>query len=252
MRGAILGLLLLGLCGTAQAKDSYKIDPQAGEGQSTRWIEGFEVIQNSKPLTNVSIANRSLELPGGPVNFVVVVTNNSAEPINFGPEDVHVELASGERLKTIDPVIIEGKLRRDIKRRKALAALGAAFSAQGANGQTSGTFNYSGATSSGGYVSGSGTYSGYDPSAAQQQQQTAQAQAANVNRAIDARKQDGEESLTWMVRRNTIEPAQSIGGVVAIESLPSSRRASKLEGATVVIKVGTEEHRFAASFGKLR
>lgn len=250
MRGAILGLLLIGLCGTAQAKDNYKIVPQAGEGQATRWIEGFEVIQNSKPLTNATIANRSLELPGRPINFVVVVTNNAAAPINFGPEDVHIELASGERLNTIDPVIIEGKLRRDIKRRKALAALGAAFSAQGANGQTSGTFNYSGTTPSGGYVSGSGTYSGYDPSSAQQQQQTAQAQAAHVDRAIDARKQDGEESLSWMIRRNTIEPAQSFGGVVAIESLPSGRRAAELENATVIIKVGTEEHRFAASFVK--
>lgn len=252
MRGAIFGLLLIGLCGTAQAKDSYEIDPQAGEGQSTRWIEGFEVIQDWKPIANVSISNRSLELPGGPVNFVVVVTNNSAEPINFGPEDVHIELASGERIETIDPVTIEGKLRRDIKRRKALAALGAAFSAQEANGQTSGTFNYSGTTSSGGYVSGSGTYSAYDPLVAQQQQQTAQAQAVNVDRAINARKQDGEELLSWMVRRNTIEPAQSIGGVVAIKSLPSSRRAAKLEGATVIIKVGAEEHRFAASFVKLR
>src|SRR5690606_26008590 len=114
--------------------------------------------------TNVIIATRSLELPGRPANFTVVVRNKSTEPINFGPEDVHIELASGERLNTVDPIVIEGKLRRDIKRRKALAALGAAFSAQGANGQTSGTFNYSGTTTSGGYVSGSGTYSGYDPS----------------------------------------------------------------------------------------
>lgn len=250
MRGAILCLLLLGLCGTAQAKDNYGVVPQAGEGQTIRWIDGFKVIQDSQPLTTAMIANRTLELPGRPITFVVVVTNNGTEPINFGPDNVRIELASGDRISTIDPAIIEGKLRRDIKRRKALAALSAAFSAQGATGQTSGNFSYSGTASNGGYVSGTGTYSGYDPLAAQQQQQAARAQAAGVNRAIDARKQDGEESLSWMVRRNTIETGQSLGGVVAIEALPLSKRAPVLEKATVIITVGTEEHRFAASFVK--
>ena len=114
MRGAIIGLLLFFVCEAAHAKEAVRVVAEASEGQAARWIDGFETIKDTKPLSDAIFGNRSLELPGKPTTFVVVVANNSGAAVTFGPEDVQIELASGETIGALDAESVEGQLRRDI------------------------------------------------------------------------------------------------------------------------------------------
>lgn len=248
MRSVVFGLLLVGFSAPATAKSVYVMAPVASAEQATKWVEGTPTIINARPLSNVVFAPRGIELPGKPSSFTVVVFNKSEQPITFGPENVTIELSDGQKLSMADPEAIEGKLRRDIKRRKALAALGGAFSAQGANGYTSGTFSYTGTSTGGGMYSGIGTYSGYDPALAAQQQQAAREQANSVASAIDARRAAGEESMQWLMRKSTIEPGQGDGGLFAFEVPKAFAKAAASKPVTIVVTVSGEEHRF---FGQL-
>lgn len=251
MRKAIFGLLLLLATTTpAEAKDTYVIEVEATDQQAVRWVDGSATVEDTKPGAKVVFSNRSIDLPGKPATFVIVVFNSSDQPITFGPEDVTIELGEGAKIATIDPVSLDTKLRRDIKRRKAMAILGGAFSAQAANGQTSGILSYSGTRSDGTHVMGTGTYSGHDPALAQQQQRAAQEQTAGVNRAIEARKDTGEQALDWMVRKSTVDPGQGHGGWLAFEVPSSLKKFGQSAPINVVVRIGTEEHRFVGTISE--
>jgi hypothetical protein len=245
MLRSIFGLvLLIATAAPGLAKDAFVLEVAPSEQQSVRWVDGSATVEDTKPGSKVVFSSRGIELPGNPSTFVVVVFNQSDKPIIFGPENVAIELSNGQKLATTDPSMLETKLRRDIKRRKALAILGGAFSAQGANGDTSGTFSYNGSQSDGTYVTGTGTYTGTDPVLVQQQQQAAREQAAGVNRAIEARKQNGEQALDWMARKTTIDPGQAGGGWLAFDIPSALKKVAQTAPVSVVVKIGSEEHRF--------
>lgn len=244
MRNTIYGALLLFIATPVEARDEYAIEIAASDGQTVKWLDGTATVEGAKPRTTVILANRGIELPGRPSTFTIVVVNKGEQPLTFGPDNVSVEIEGGERITMMDPASLDTKLRRDIKRRKALAALGGAFSAQGANGYTSGNYSYSGTTSSGGHVTGSGTYSGYDPALANQEKEAAEEQAAGVNRAIQERKEGGEQALDWLVRKSTIEPGRAIGGVMAFELPRSLKKLALSAPVNVIVTAGDEEHTF--------
>jgi hypothetical protein len=244
MRALVIGLALLAIGSQAQAGDGYVIDAKPSEQQVVRWVDGFATIQSTQPQTRVVFTSRQLELPGKPSTFALVVFNATDEHLTFGPENVALELENGTKVAMIDPTLLDTKLRRDIKRRKALAALGGALSAGSANGYTSGTFSYSGTNAYGGNVSGTGTYSGYDPALAAAEQRQVREQTTATNQAIQARREAGEETLNWLIRKTTVEPGKGAGGWVAFEwPSPKPKRGQPIP-VRVVVTTGQEEHKF--------
>lgn len=132
-----------------------------------------------------------------------------------------------------------------------VTSLGDAFSAQGADGQTTGSFDYSGTTNTGSFVTGSGTYSAYDPALARQQQRAADEQSAAVAKAINSRRLTGTQALDNLVRKTTIQSGGVMGGVAAYNAPPAFKRLSKSEPVTIIITVGTEQHRVAAKVSQI-
>lgn len=231
-----------------EAKTSYQIQLQPSDGQTANWQDGVQYVDDTKLASIVRVVSIQDALPDKQSTFRVFVLNNSDKPITFGPENIAIEYGDGERVAMATHEELEGKLRRDIKRREALAVLGGAFSAQGANGYTTGSF--SGTTSYGGHVSG--TYSGYDSALARQQQQAAQEQSAAVNRAIQTRQLSGTQALDGMIQRSTVEPGVSFGGIVAYDAPSSFKRLTKSGLVVIVVNVAGEEHRIAAKVSQVQ
>lgn len=253
MRKTILAIALcLGITSHAHGKAQYRLEIRPANGQVENWQNGMQSVDDVKLGSTVRVVSSQDLLPDKQSTFRIFVLNSSDKPVTFGPENMTIEYSKGKivQMSTHDELV--GKLRRDIKRRQALAALGDAFSAQGADGYTSGSFDYSGITNNGGHVSGSGTYSGYDPVLAQQQQQAAQEQSLAVARAINGRQLSGSQALENLVRKTTIPPGGLMGGVVAYTPPSAFKKLSDKELVTITIMVGSEKHLVTARVSKLR
>jgi hypothetical protein len=245
-------VLILGFSAQAEGKEQYKIQVQESTEQAVNWQNGVHYIDNLKPNTVVRFISVQDKLPDKQSTFRVVVLNRSENPLVFGPENVSIEYGDGLSIAMATYDELEGRLRRDIKRRQALAALGSALSAQSADGQTTGSVNYRGTTNYGTQFSGTGTYSSYDPALARQQQEALQAQSAATNQAIQARQLTGTQALQSLVRTSTIQPGETYGGILAYAAPKSSKRLPDSGKITIVIKLGDEEHRILGLISKAK
>jgi hypothetical protein len=253
MKKAVFAITMsLALASQAEAKSRYQIQAQASGEQIENWQNGIQYVDNAMPDSVVRIVSVQDELPDKQSTFRVVVLNRSDEAIVFGPENVTIEYGDGEHVAMATYDELEGKLRRDIKRRQALAALGGALSAGSANGYTTGSVDYSGTTNYGTQFRGSGTYSTYDPALARQQQQEVQAQSAATNQAIQARQLTGGQALQSLVRTSSIQPGEVFGGILAYAAPKSFKRLPASSKITIVIKLGDEEHRVLALVSETR
>lgn len=253
MRKATLTIALcLGISTNAYAKAQYRLEIRPVNGQTENWQNGMQYVDDAKAGSTVRLVSTQDPLPDDQSTFRIIILNSSDKPVIFGPENITIEYSKGAAVKMATHEELVGKLRRDIKRRQAIAALGAAFSAQGANGYTTGSFDYSGTTNTGGFVSGSGTYSAYDPALAQQQQVAAREQSMAVAQAINSRRLTGAQALDNLVRTTTIPPRGVMGGVAAYSPPSSFKKLSKDQQVTVVVVVGNETHRIAATVARVR
>jgi len=253
MKKVILAIALsLGLTSQAESKAQYQIQIRPINGQVENWRNGIQYVDDAKSASTVRVVSIQDALPDKQSTFRVLVLNKSDKPITFGPESITIHYSGGESIKLYTYEELVGRLRRDIKRRQAVALLGAAFSAQAADGYTTGSFGYSGTTPYGGYVSGSGIYSGYDPALARQQQQAVQEQLVAVNGAIQARQLSGSQALNSLIRRSTAQPGGTVGGIVAYDPPSSFREIASSSLVTIIVRVGEEEHKIEASFSKIR
>lgn len=236
----------LGLAHPVTAGTRFITKVQPTPNQSETWKNGAQLVDNVEANSVVRLVQDSRILPGKPSTFQIYVLNTSASPINFGPENVSIELADGRRIPITTYEEMAGQLRRDIKRRQALAAFGNALSAGSADGSTSGSFNYSG-TTNGNYVSGTGTYSGHDPALARQQQQAARAQAEYTGRAIEGRRNTSMGAMAGILQMSTIEPGQVGGGVVAYATTGNFKKLVSKAPLNIIVKIADKEHRFVAA-----
>jgi len=244
-------LLSIGIASKAYGKPQYNLELQPISGQPDNWQNGMQYIDDVKAGSIVRVVSSQDPLPDKQSTFRVIVLNTTDKPITFGPENITIQYGKDKAVQMVTHEELVAKLRRDIKRRQALATLGAAFSAQGADGRTTGNFDYSGITNGGGFVSGSGSYTAYDPALAQQQQVAAQEQSAAVARAINGRRLTGTQALENVFRKTTIQPGAMMGGVAAYNPPSSFKQLSKGEKVTIVVTVGTEQHRIAAKVSKV-
>lgn len=246
-------LALIGLFTPVQAsaKDRYQLLFLQQENQESGWLNGAQFIQNNLNSSVVRLINVHDQLPDKQSTFRVVVLNSGETPVNMGPDDIWIEYGDDERVAMETFEELEGRFRRDIKRRQALAGLSAALSAGSANGYTTGTFNYSGSTMYGTQFNGTGTYTAYDPALARQQQAQAREQANATFRSIETRQLQGMDALNGLLRMTTIHPGQVHSSIVAFDSPRSLRRLPEGTTVSVVVRVGSEQHRMTAFLSEL-
>lgn len=238
----------LSMASQVEAKASYQTKFEPSTVQPVHWQNGVQIVDDIQSTSVVRVVSIADALPDNQSTFRIFVLNKSESPVTFGPESIVIEYGEGHRLTLVSKDELEGRLRRDIKRRQALAVLSGAFSAQAANGYTTGSF--SGTTAYGDQVSGS--YSAYDPVLARQQQQAVQEQAAAMDRAIQTRQLSGSQALATMIQTSTVQPGETYGGIVAYDAPSSFKRLAKSGVITIVVNVGNEEHRIAAKVTQVK
>lgn len=238
-----------GIVSLVHARDRYTLNFQETPEQTVIWQNGVQAIFSELENSSVLLTAVNDQLPDDQSTFRIVVLNSQNSAVNFGPEDIWFEILENTRLTMADPQDLEGRHRRDLDRRRALAAFSGAFAP--ATGQRSGTTTFHGSTSNGTTFAGSGTYSTYDPDLAQKQREQATAQTANMMQSLQVRQLNGEESLNNLLRRNSIQPQQIVAGTVAYDPTRSFRRMSESSPIVIVVQLGAEEHRITATVSKI-
>ncbi len=236
---------------SAQAKDQYHFSFDSVQGQTVSWNKGVQYVDGMTPETTVRVINSKDQLPDNQTTFRVIVLNTSEASIFVSPENIWIEDADGGRSPMLSAEELEGRHRRDVKRRQALAVFAGAMTAGSANGRTSGSFDYSGTTSNGTSFSGFGTYSAYDPVLAMHQQRAAAEQSQATFNAIQVRQLAGIEALNGMLRQTSLQPGEVTSGILAFDPPGSLRKAMDRGPVTIIVKVGSSEHRFAARLAEL-
>lgn len=243
----MVGVLYLIVAGAPPAfgREPYRVEFHATLDQAVTWQGGVQIITEITEHSLLELANVRDALPSKPTTFRISIASN--EPVTFGPEDVWIEYGKGRRVAMTPYDEIAGRLRRDVKRRQALAAFGGAMMAGSADGQTTGSVSYSGMTSSGTIYNGSGTYFGYDPGLARQEQEQASAQTTATARAIQTRKLQGELAVNGMVRRTSARPLEFIEGIVAFDPPRDLKPNSEI---IIIVRLGDQERRIKAALSK--
>lgn len=233
------------------AKDRYQLQFEANEQQTIGWQNGVQYVESPAATEVVRLVNFSDELPDDQSTFRVYVLNTSDTPVLIGSEDVWLEYGEGERMAMLAHAELEGRHRRDMKRRQALARLGGALMAGSANGYTSGTVGFSGTTMHGTQFHGTGHYTAYDPALARQEQAEATARTNAAFAALQARELQGESALAGMLKRTTVGPGQIAGGILAFDPDRSLRKAAKSGSVVVAVRIGEAVHRFKARLSEI-
>jgi hypothetical protein len=238
----VIGTSVLALGPTPSlGKERVRIEFSASPEQTTTWRQGVQIVSQVADRTQIELSSDGGSLPDKQITFRVSIVPNGG--LTFGPEDVWIEYGKGKRTTALSYEELAGRLRRDLKRRAAIAALGEAMSAGSANGYTTGSVSVDGTTSDGRRFSGSGNYSTYDPELARQQQNEVEAQSRATERKIDELRLKGEAALSRMLRRTTVKPFETISGIVAFDPPRDLRPASDM---TIVVRLGDQEYRTKA------
>lgn len=236
----------------AIAKDQFHFRFEAAEGQSLTWNRGVQAIEAAGPNAVIRVIDSRDQLPDNQTAFRVTVLNTGENAIEVAPQNIWLEDSAGKRVVMLPHEELDGRHRRDIKRRQALAVLGGALSAGSANGYTTGSFNYNGMTSNGTMFSGFGTYSAFDPALAQQQSAAVAAQNQATMNAIQIRQLAGADALNGMLRETTLQPGQVTTGIIAFDPPRNAKKSAGSEVWTIVVWLGVEEHRFQTKLVRLR
>ncbi len=241
---AVCAISLAAFPFSLSAKDQYRFKFEQKDGQEISWNRGVPSIDSVLDGSIVRLIDAKDQLPDDQSTFRISVLNTGDIPINVDHGNVWIEDAEGNRVAMLSHEELEGRHRRDIKRRQALAVFAGAMAAQSADGYSSGTYNYSGTTTSGTYFNGFGTYTAYDPALAAQQRQAAAAQSQATFNAIQVRQLAGAEALNGMLRMTTLQPGEVTSGIVAFDPPRSLRKSAAKKPATIVVKINDAEHRF--------
>ena len=193
----------------AQAKP-VQLAIQPVEGQATSMTHGVQIVVSHTPQTEVRMMT-SEPSETGRFSLAFMFVNRSAAAINIGPEVITATTVS---LVSYDQLLEEQRRREGRKKfGHFLYTLGNAMSAANA-GNSYSSYNYSGFTSGGGYYSGVGTVSVYNPYAAQRAQEWAYAaNEAHSERMYQSFSID-RNAIGANLRTTTLMPWQQIQTVL--------------------------------------
>lgn len=240
MAVAILAsLVLLSGCASTRILSVSNLSPEEPVYQ-----QGVPVLRSVKQNTVVvrllspEFSNDMNHLPA----FYIAVQNGGTTPFNFST--FSISASSGD---SAVQVYTHDQLVAYVRRKAAWAAFGTALAgglqaAAAATPQqtyTSGTATVYG---SNGYATGtySGTSTTYDPAEAVAAQAQVEANTDQQMAMIAAARDAQVNDLRSVLRENTVEPGQFVGGVVFLN--PERIRAG--QQLVIDVSVGDEDHRF--------
>lgn len=232
----------------------FEMAVTAGVNQNARMQDGIAAVDSygSTSTTRLVPPDDGIKKRS---SIQILVMNQGDAPFNLGPENVRAHLSDG----TAVLIIGYDQLVKEEKRRRVWSAIAAGLAA-GANSFNASTAGYSSGTtsfrgSSYGTVGrtpynsttyGTATYSGYDATAAQLAEATAQQQNQATFDRMAAQNASRMGALSANMRTTTVDPGQMFGGAVMFE-LPAAARKSKVDvPVTFIVTAGGEEHRFEA------
>jgi len=249
MRSAIIISLAIVLTGCAT---SYKLLPQPTTDQTKGLNYGQDVIISKKRHTVMVWPKNFIEKSNQKFAVMVSVTNNSDRPILLDTNEIRATF-NGSQLATftIDQVLAEIDKRERVA--SALAAFGGALSAAGAastGGRVYESGYVSGVSSSGQYVSGSYTASGYSRSQAQAAVNAANAQTnANMANISTSARSQREQFEGPYLRSHSIRVGESHSGAIYFDNIsPSGSDSGRL---VISVSVDNEQHTFAMGLRKV-
>lgn len=250
--GLIFSALSLMSSLPATARDRYTVRFQVSEDIIIQWQQGIQIAYSKNPQFEVLLQAINFELPDDQSTFRVLISNTGENPINFGPDNVWFEVPNSQRVVMQTFEELAGRHRRDLDRRRTLAAIGGALSgASSSNGERTGSTSFHGTTSNGTTFNGSGTYTYYDQELAMKQRQQAESQNQALQNALNTRQLSGEEALDSLLRDNTVAPGQIYGGTFAYDPDRSLRNLDEDEAAVIVVRIGEFEQRFEVTLSEL-
>jgi len=237
----LVGLLIQG-CAT-----TLKLEPVATNGQKEIFQEGVESVMSAKkalvairPLSNTYTSNVR-------PTIVVSVFNGTDTSFNFSTEDIQA-FVDHKPLK----VYTYEELAAEVKHRQACLALAAALqgvsrsmnAANAGNTYQSGNYNASVYGSNGYNAYGSGSYTGYtyNPAAAQQAQDAANAQTQAEMRNIKFETERALQGLSsTILKKTTVFPHSWYGGYVEFEKLEDLTQPHDIN---ILVNASGEQHEF--------
>jgi hypothetical protein len=250
MRGYYAILLIVFFAETVDAKSRYIINITPTDRQSEEWNRGVQMVDDFNDESTVRIVNFQDELPDKQSTFRVYVKNKSSKPINISRESVSIKFLDGTSIESISFEELLARHKRDIDRRNTVAAIGNAFSQQGADGRRSESVDFSGSTADGNRVSGTGTFSYVDPELKDREQRAANQNNMNTKAYIQNRDETGQYRLDRLLRTSTVKPNETTGGVIAFD-VPSKNKNRMKENIEIVVKFGEIEHKFLGKFNEM-
>jgi hypothetical protein len=237
----------------------YKFDIVATSQQTSRFSDGREAVDDAGATTIVRILEpRTISKDG---DFLVLVANNSDRPLNFGPESIVIRLADGSAVAmfTYDDLMRQQKRREGRQRfAMALSAAGRSMQANQA-GYNYGTTTYSGSASGSvgttpfrAQTYGTGTYSGYNASAATAARLAADAQTQRDVEAMRRNQATQRAAATSVMKMTTVDPGGAFGGIVQFRVSAAMKPRKKTVRVTIEVMAGNEVHSFPAMISKAR
>jgi len=249
MRSAVLITLAVALSGCAT---SYKLQPQLADDQTKTVNYGQDVIISKKRHTVMVWPKNFIEKSNQKFAVMVAVVNNGDRAILLNSSEIKATF-NGSPIATFtaDEVLAEIDKRQRIA--SALAAFGGAMSAAGAassGGRVRESGYVSGYSSSGQYISGTYTATGYSRAQAQAAVNAANAQTDANMASISATANSQREQLQGPnLRSHTIQPGDNHGGAIYFDNISPS--GSDLGKLVISVSIDNEAHTFAMDVKKV-
>lgn len=236
----------------------YSLSLTPSSVQTMRYDRGVAQIYSAKSATIVRVAKLDSDDEKS-VSFVISIANLSAQPFNFGPENVIVRPSGMSNIALVTYEQAVEAVRKRQGRDKfwaGVAAFGRNISAAEA-GTSYSSGIYSGTTH--GYVGSnhlsaqsSGIYSvtHHNPAAAFAAQRNAQAMNAADLAKLEAEWAARSSSHDSMLRTTTVDPARVYGGIATFALTKELKKAREPVQMLIEVTVAREKHIFLAQLSK--
>jgi TPR repeat protein len=247
----VLFILLLsqGL-GVANAQSSnIRLEFEPNATQEIIYNRGVQILSSGSENSTFQILAPKPS-KNGPFEIHFSVYNKSNRSINISPTNLSI---AGLQIHTYQ--YLAEKQRKSENFDRALAAIEVIGNSlnRSRNGQTTGTYNYSGYSNiDNNFYSGVGSFSFYNENKARQ---VTDAQNAAVADRLRGEIAEGRQALERNFRTTTVSPGASISGMITFalprEMRRALKRADRARRVQITMRVGSEIHSISGVLGRI-
>lgn len=211
---------------------------QPASGQVATMDRGLELVVSQGPSSEVRMLTPEPD-EDGRLELPFLFVNRSNQPITVGPENV---AATSLTLVPYDQLMEQQRRHEGHKKfGNFLASLAMGLSTVGA-GNEYGSFDYSGMSSGGGFVSGSGSLTLYNPYLQRQADAEASAAIAGRTERMHQSFAADRNALGANLRTTTIMPGQQLNAVLTFDVPKALSKVSTSQAFTIAIQFGSDRH----------